>query len=370
MIQIGALGIMSVVTMISVITGRNLGLTQRMALKDSISNYSLENIVAIFKNILKMTFLVEGAGAIITSIKLIPVYGWAGGIGRSIFHSVSAFCNAGFDVFGTDSDKFTSLTGFRSSFLMLLTTSALIIIGGLGFIVWDDVMKNRRFYRFTLHTKIVLIMSVILLTAGAVLYMCFESEQTMKGLPLSEKLLNSFFQSVSARTAGFNTFSFDDMNPVTPVITMVLMLIGAAPGSTGGGMKVTTLFVLIVTVISIMKGRSEVQAFKNRISMEIINKAISIFLLSLALILLTTIVLLANQEGSLMQTLFESVSALGTVGLSTGITPGLSDVSKYQLIITMLLGRVGIITAFAAFTSIGAKENAAYRYPEGKITVG
>ncbi|MGB8456062.1 MAG: potassium transporter TrkG [Anaerocolumna sp.] len=370
LIQIGALGIMSVVTLLSAITGRNLGLSQRMALKESISNYSLENIVVMFKNILKVTFIIEGIGAIITSIQLIPIYGLAKGIGKGIFHSVSSFCNAGFDVFGTDTNKFTSLTGFSGNFMMLMTTSVLIVVGGLGFIVWDDVVKNRKFSRFTLHTKIVLVMTAILIAGGTIAFLLFESEQTLKGLPLPVKLLNSFFQSVSARTAGFNTISFNDMNIVTSLIMIVLMFIGAAPGSTAGGIKTTTFFVLIVTVISFLKGRTEVQAFKKRIAADIINKAVSIFLLGLTLIMVTTIVLLANDEGSLRQTLFEAVSAFGTVGLSTGITPDLCDVSKYQLIVTMLLGRVGIITAFAAFTSMRGKDKITYRCPEGKITVG
>lgn len=370
LIQIGALGIMSVVTLLSVITGKNLGLTHRMTLKESISNYSLHNIVAMFKNIVRVTFVIEGIGAVLTSIKLIPVYGIYKGILKSIFHSVSSFCNAGFDVFGTDTDRFPSLTGYIGSPIMLLTTSILIIIGGLGFVVWEDVWKNRKFSRFTLHTKIVLVMTVILIVAGAVCYLLFESEQTMKGISFPVKLLNSFFQSVSARTAGYYTFSFDEMNTVTSVITIVLMFIGAAPGSTAGGIKVTTFFVLIATVVSYLKGRTEVQAFKMRISAEIINKAVTIFLLSLTLTMLTTIVLLANNEGGLTQTLFEAVSAFGTTGMSTGITPYLGDMSKMMLVVTMLFGRVGIITAFTAFTSMRGKENITYRYPEGKITVG
>ena len=370
LIQIGALGIMSVVTLLSVITGKNLGLSQRMAIKESISNYSLENIVTVFKNILKVTLIIESIGAIITSIELIPIYGPFEGIGKSIFHSVSAFCNAGFDVFGTNTDEFTSLTKFHSNFLIMLTTSALIIIGGLGFIVWDDIAKNKRFSRFTLHTKIVLIMTLVLIVSGTVLFMIFEKDNTMNVFPLHIKVLNSFFQSVTTRTAGFNSISLSEMKPITGLITIILMFIGAAPGSTAGGIKITTFFVLIVTVISFIRGHSEVQILKRRITSDIIIKAISIVFLSFTLIVITTIVLLINNEGSLLQSLFEATSAFATVGLSTGITPGLSNPSKYQLITTMLLGRVGIITTFAAFTTKQGKDNVTYRYPEGKITVG
>ncbi len=370
LIQIGALGIMSVFTIHSMFTGRNMGLTQRMAVKESISNYSLENIVAMFKKMIVVTLVIEGVGALITSFELIPVYGIFVGIGKSIFHSVSSFCNAGFDVFGSEADQFVSLSGFINNDIFLLTTSALVIIGGLGFIVWEDVAGNRKFSRLSLHTRIVLLMTVILIGVGTLTYFAFESGQTMEGKPLSAKLVNAFFQSVSVRTAGFNTFSYDEMNPITCMITIILMFIGAAPGSTAGGIKVTTFFVLIVTIISFMKGHNEVQVFKRRIAADTINKAISVFMLSLTLIMITTIVLLANHEGSLMQTLFEAVSALGTVGVSTGITSGLNDISKYQLIITMLLGRVGIITVIASISGKGGKENITYRYAEGKITVG
>lgn len=370
LIQIGALGIMSVVTLFSVITGRTLGLNQRMALKESISNFSLENIVVIFKGILKLTLIIEGIGAILTSIVLIPIYGPIEGIGKSIFHSISSFCNAGFDVFGTETHKFTSLTGFMSNSLMLLTTSALVIIGGLGFVVWIDLAKNKKFSRFTLHTKIVLLMTAVLLVIGTIVYMFFESDHTLAGTPLPIKLLNAFFHSVSARTAGFNTLSLGEMNIVSCLFTIIFMFIGAAPGSTAGGVKVTTVFVLAATVISFLRGHDEVQVFHKRITMEVINKAVSIFLLSFMLVIITTIVLLINKEGTFLQALFEATSAFGTVGLSTGITPYLCNLSKYQLIITMLLGRVGTITAFAAFFSLQAKNNLTYRCPEGRITVG
>lgn len=370
LIQIGALGIMSVVTLFSAITGKSLGLSQRLALKESISNFSIENIVAVFFRILKITLVIEAAGALVVSIALIPKYGILDGLGRSVFHSVSSFCNAGFDVFGTEANQFTSLTGFSNNTLMLVATAALVIFGGLGFIVWEDIWKNKRLSRLALHTKIVLVMTVILLVSGTVLFLIFESRSTMKGMPFDQKLLNSFFHSVSTRTAGFNTLPLDKLDPVSSLLTMLLMFIGAAPGSTAGGIKVTTFFVLFLTVISFLRGRNEIQVFRRRIGSDIIHKAVSIFLLSLTLMVFTAVVLLINHEGSLTQSLFEAASAFGTVGLSTGITPGLSDISKFTLILTMLLGRVGTITVFAAFTSLQKKEIATFRYPEGKITVG
>ncbi|MFT4144028.1 MAG: potassium transporter TrkG [Mobilitalea sp.] len=370
LVQIGALGIMSVVTLLSVIMGKNLDLSQRMAIKESISNFSLENVVFIFKRILKMMMIMEGLGAVLTSIDLIPMYGVVEGIAKSIFHSISSFCNAGFDVFGTDSENFIGLTNYSSNFLFILTTSILIIAGGLGFIVWQDITKVRRFSRFTLQTKIVLIMTLILIVSGTILIMVFEKDNTMRELPGHLSFLNSFFHAVSSRTAGFGTVPIHEMSTLSIFITMLLMFIGGAPGSTAGGIKVTTLFVLIATVVSFLKGNSEVQILKRRITADIIMKAVSIFMLSLTLITLTTIVLLINKEGSLLQVLFEAVSAFSTAGASTEITPYLKDSSKYQLIITMFLGRVGIITTFAAFNARSGKDRIGYRYPEGKLTVG
>ncbi len=370
LIQIGALGIMSVVTIFAVVTGRSLGLKQRLAMKESISNYSLENITAVFKGILKMSLIVEGVGAVIVSFVLVPIYGPIVGVGKSIFHSISSFCNAGFDVFGSETEQFTSLTNYNTNFLMVLTTAALIIIGGLGFIVWNDIFHIKKWSRFALHTKIVLIMTVVLLSTGTVAYMVFESDNTMAGMALHTKLLNAFFHSTSARTAGFNTLSVGEMDTVPSLFTIILMFIGAAPGSTAGGIKITTVFVLTATMLSFLTGRQEVQVLKMRLSAETIYKCVSIFLLSMTLVIITTMVLLVNKEGTFLQTLFEAVSAFGTVGLSTGITPKVCDASKFQLIITMLLGRVGTITAFAALTSSEGKNNLAYRCPEGKIVVG
>ncbi len=370
LIQIGALGIMSMVTLFTSIAGKNLGLSHRMALKESISNYSLENIVPMFWRIVKMMLIAEGIGAVLISAILIPKYGLAEGVGKSIFHSVSSFCNAGFDVFGTGTDKFASLTGFYGNFLMLLTTSALVIVGGMGFVVWEDLIKVRRFSRFRLNTKVVLFMTALLIIAGSIVFMAFEAEGTMKGLPLHTKLLNAFFQSVSTRTAGFNTITLGDMNPATSLFTVLLMFIGAAPGSTGGGIKITTFFVLVAAVASYLNDRDETQVFRRRVSGEIINKSVAVFLLSLVLVMVSTMVLLFNQEGTLMQALFETVSAFSTAGFSTGITPGLSDFSKYQLIITMLCGRAGILTIFAALSPMRRKDERNYRCPEEEITVG
>lgn len=372
LIQTGALGIMSVVTLFSLLTGKKLGLKDRLTMQESINNFTLEGIVKTFKSILIITVIIEAIGALIVSIELIPVYGVRDGLAKSIFHSVSAFCNAGFDTFGTETNKFTSLVQFSDRPLMLITTSFLVIIGSLGFIVWSDIAGNRKFSRFTLHSKLVLITSVSLIIYGTISFLIFEYNNpgTMGNMSLPAKLLNSFFQSVTTRSAGFNTLPLDQMNDTSNFLTIVLMFIGGASGSTAGGIKVTTLSVIVLTVITFSKGREDVQAFGRRIPISIITKSVSIIALGTLIIMVVAILLLLNNEGSFFQALFEAVSAFGTTGLSTGITPRLSTFSKYMFMITIILGRIGPFTAVVAFASMQNNKKITYRYPEGKITVG
>ncbi len=370
LIQIGALGIMSVVTLYVVFSGRNVSLTQRMAIKDSINHYSLANIVNTFLRILIVTLVVEGIGALLFAIVLVPEFGWSGGLWRSVFHSISAFCNAGFDLFGTPANPYSSLSNFQNNGFLLIITCALIIIGGIGFVVWQDMAEKRRFSKFSLHTKIVLSMTVTLLLIGTIGFMLFEYSRDAHGLTWPYRLINAFFNSVTARTAGFNTTPMNNMSDSSNLLTIVLMFIGAAPGSTAGGIKVTTIYVLIVAVRSFMRGRSDIYGFNWRISMDVVVKSISILLLGASVIILATLILMNNGAGNISQTLFETTSAFGTVGLSMGITPTLPAASKLMLIIVMYLGRTGPITAVMAFSVIQENVKMNYRFPEGKIMVG
>ncbi len=370
LIQIGALGIMSVVTLFSVLTGKRLGLTHRLAIQESISNFTMQDIVGTFQGILLVTLSIEGIGAAVTATVLIPRFGFAEGVGKSIFHAVSAFCNAGFDLFGGSESPFSSLTGFAGSPILLLTTAILIIVGGLGFIVWNDIAVNRQTRKFTLHTKIVLLMTVILLLVGTVGFYLMETNGAFSGMSWWQKGINAFFQSVTARTAGFNAVPMDKLYDASALLTILLMFIGAAPGSTGGGLKVTTLFVLMVSLISFVQRKKEVNVFERRIVAEVIVRALAIFMLSGFLVLVTVFVLLLSGVGNFMDALFESVSAFATVGLSRGLTPGLPAVAKGMLMLTMLLGRIGTISVFMSFAGFQDKAGLAFRYPEGKITVG
>lgn len=373
LIQVGGLGIMSLYTIFAMITGKHMGLRERLTIQESISNFNLKGVFNTFRYIMVITFIIEGVGALLFATQLIPKYGVVVGIGKSIFQAVSAFCNAGFDVFGSTNAKFVSLTGMNNNYVMLLTTAFLIIIGGLGFIVWNDVFFNKRFSTLTLHTKLVLLMTAFLLVAGTVSFHILESKNmlTLGAMDSTTNWINSFFHSVTCRTAGFNSVPIDKMHDSSNFLSIILMFIGAAPGSTGGGVKVTTVSVIFLAVLSFTRGEEELQIFKNRIPHDVIIKSISIIVLSFMVVSLTTVILLINNEGvRFLQAIFESTSAFGTVGLSMGITPELHTISKYAIMVTMLLGRVGPLTAMVVFVSLQSRKKAKWRYMEGKIVVG
>jgi len=372
LIQVGGLGIMSAATLFSLFLGRRIGLKERLAIQESLNEFTLTGIVRIFKKILLGAFVVEIAGALILSTKLIPLYGFGKGVGKSMFHSISAFCNAGFDIFGRSGNEFVSLTSFNRDPVILFTISFLIIIGGLGFIVWKDIIANKRFSNFMLHTKVVLLTTLILIVTGTILLYVFEhnNPQTLKELSVWSKIINAFFHSVTPRTAGYNSIPVDGLTEPSKLLTILLMFIGGASGSTAGGIKVTTFSIITFATLSYIKGNNDVNLFGRKVPETIIKKSIPIITLSIVLVFITTMILLVNDEGSFMQVLFESVSAFGTVGLSTGITPGLNIISKLQIIITMFFGRIGPLSAVIIISASQGHKNPPYKFPEGKIGVG
>jgi trk system potassium uptake protein TrkH len=371
LIQAGGLGIMSLATLFSLLTGRQVSLKERLTIQESLNEFSLAGVVRTLKNILIATFLIELAGAALLCLSLVPLYGFPDGAGRAVFQSISAFCNAGFDVFGSEGNEFASLSAFTNDPVVLLTSSTLFIVGGLGFIVWKDMVTVRRFSGFLLHTKVVLITTFFLIAAGAVLIFLFEynNPSTLQKLSLPSKVMNAFFHAVTPRTAGFNTISTADMSEPSKFVTIFLMFIGAAPGSTGGGVKVTTFSVIMASVISYVRGNDDINLLNKRISEGILKKSLSLVIISITIVSVSSMVLLINDEGSFMQTVFEATSAFGTVGLSTGITPGLATTSKLQIILTMFLGRIGPLSAALILTARHASRTLSYRLPEGKINV-
>jgi trk system potassium uptake protein len=370
LIQIGALGIMSVVTLFAGLSGRSLGLTERMAIRDSISELGMKDIVVTFRAILLATIGIELVGVLAVAPVLVPRYGWGPGLWKSLFHAVSAFCNAGFDLFGTEAVPYQSLTGFSGDVQLILATSVLIILGGLGFLVWSECVRVRRFRKMSLHAKVVLVVTGLLLAIGTGLVLLTESAHALSGLPIGQKLLHSFFHAVSCRTAGFNTFALETLSDAGVFVSLLLMFIGAAPGSTGGGIKLTTVFVLWMAVSGFVRGRKELFVFRRRLPPQVVVRALTVLLLGFAVVGTSSFLLMTTGAGDLRQSLFESVSAYGTVGLGIGITATMSGFGKSLLIAVMFLGRIGAVTLLMVFSDRRETANASFRYPEEGMPVG
>ncbi|RCX17180.1 trk system potassium uptake protein TrkH [Anaerobacterium chartisolvens] len=367
LVQIGGLGLATLATFFSVILGRKVALREMILAKESINYFTFEGVARIIKNVVIVTFAIELIGALLLSISFVPRFGTRG-FYVAVFHAISAFCNAGFDIMG----GYKSLTEYSSDPIVLYTVAGLVIIGGLGFMVWKDLYEFRKNKSLYLHTKVVLVLSLSLIIFGAAFFLFFEHNNpaTMGGLTPLEKISSAIFHSVSTRTAGYNSLSLDDMKEISKVATIIFMFIGASPGSTGGGVKVTTFGVILMAIISQIKGSSETIFFKRRVPYYIVNKALSIIGLSVMLVVTVTTILLAIEGNRFINILYEVTSAFGTVGLSTGITPTLHSVSKALLILTMFLGRVGPLTFAIALTLRANKKNPNIVYPEGKIVVG
>lgn len=366
LIQIGGLGFMTMTTLLAVLIGKRISLRERLVIQEALNNISLSGVVQLSVRVLQLAAVFEGLGAFFLAWKFVPLYGWATGIYYSIFHSISAFNNAGFDLMG----GFQSLQGFQGSWLINMVIAALIIIGGLGFTVLLDIGAKRKFSRLSLHSKLVLIMTGVLLGLGFVAFLILEftNPNTIGELPWWQKLLVSFFHSVVPRTAGFSTVDIGELYNPTLFFLVFLMFIGASPSSTGGGVKTTTIGAMLAASLAIVRGYSEVELLERRLPKEIIFRALAIFLMALGLLSVGTMVLAGTEPFPFLDILFEATSAFGTVGLSTGLTPSLSPVGKVIIMILMFVGRLGPMTAAAALAQRMQTPN--YKYPEEKIVVG
>lgn len=372
LIQIGGLGIMFLFSIFALVTKKQINLKERITMQESINNSSLSDTVKSFLQILIATLIFEFIGALILLREFLPMFGLKESIWKSIFHSVSSFCNAGFDILSTQNYTFKSLISLSNNSTILLTLSILIVIGGLGFVVWKDIWKSKlAFRKYSLHTKIVLISSAILILLSAIMFFALENNNSLDSMPLSAKITNSIFNSISPRTAGFSSIDPMLLKDETNFLTMILMIIGGAPGSTAGGIKVTTFSIIILSAIFFMGGHEDIQIFKNNIPRQIIFKSTCIFMLALLLITTGTFILLIdNPNLPFLNALYEVTSAFGTVGLSTGITPTLNLTSKVFLMIMMLLGRLGPLTTVIAFSQRQLIKKDTYKYSDGKISVG
>ncbi|MHB1126467.1 MAG: TrkH family potassium uptake protein [Bacillota bacterium] len=365
LIQVGGLGIMTMSTLFALAIGKKITLRERLVIQEALNQNKVAGVVRLTKYILWFTVSIEGVAALILGLRWSADYGLARGLYLGLFHAVAAFANAGFDLFSK------SLVDYRGDGVVNLVIMSLIVIGGLGFTVVADLYTKRGFRRLSLHSKVVLCITALLLIGGMVAIYLFESgnPQTMADLPLGEKVLSSAFQSVTPRTAGFNTLPIAEMRPVTLFLITFLMFVGASPGGTGGGVKTTTAGAMIAVIYAMLRGREDVEMFRRRLASSIIYKSLAIIFISMSIIFISTTILLITEKIPLQPALFEVTSAFGTVGLSMGVTPTLSVVGKITIIATMFIGRVGPLTiAFALAQRI--YKRAAFRLPEDKIMVG
>lgn len=369
LIQIGGLGFITIGVLFSILLKKNIDLRQRGLIKESVNTINIGGVVKLVKKIFFGTALFECLGAVILASYFVPQLGFVKGLYYGIFHSVSAFCNAGFDLMGYK-NQFSSFVYEYDNILINVTVMSLIIVGGIGFIVWDDISKNGlHFKKYMLHTKIVLSTTVILILGSAALFYIFESPNLFVGMSLKGKILSSLFSAVTPRTAGFNTIDTAALTSSSKLLTIVLMFIGGSPGSTAGGVKTTTASIIIYYVINTLTGKSECNVFRRRVSDATVKKACVIVCVNLLLGLIGTIIICHLQSSApISDVLFEVYSAIGTVGMSTGITRELTSFSRIIITLLMYTGRIGSITFALVFTE--KKATARVSLPEEKITVG
>lgn len=369
LIQIGGLGFMTFATLIFRLMGRTISLRDRMIMRDSLNEDVLGGVVQLVQWVVVSTFCVELSGAAIFSIRMIPMYGVKKGLFYALFHSVSAFCNAGFDLFGGG----RSLTGFHADGLMCLTAIMLVVIGGFGFGALNDILKHRRFKRLKLHTKLVIVSygALMLTSFLLVLILEWDNPMTLGPMPVGQKLLNALFQSVTLRTAGFNTYDQQAQRDVTKLICCFMMLIGAAPASTGGGVKVTTLAILLLTVRMVARGESSIKVFGRRIESSVIQRTMTIVFIALALVFVDVCVLSILQPGAdFLDLLYECASAMGTVGISAIGSSALRPFARVLIILTMFTGRVGPLTLALLFMNKQGRAREFINYPEEHVMIG
>ncbi len=369
MIQIGGLGFMTLVTVFSTsFTKRQISLKERRILMQSAGNTELAGIVRLIRRIVCITFAFEGAGACVLAVTFCRDFGIKRGIYYAVFHSISAFCNAGFDLMGINK-QFSSLTGYAGNPSVIITLSLLIIIGGIGFLVINDLLSVKfSFKKLRLHSKISIITTLVLIVLGTVLLFVFEQNYTLKDMPVGKQLLVSFFQSVSPRTAGFNAVEMAELSDSSALLTVIYMFIGGCPGSTAGGVKTTTLFVLIMSVVATIRHSKDINVFKRRMEDDTARQACAVVCVYLAAFLLGTMAVCALEPAGLKEVLFEVTSAGGTVGLSMGITGTLCTVSKLIIALLMYGGRIGVLS-FVMLLAERKPEVQANR-PVEKILIG
>ena len=380
LIQIGGLGFMTLVSMIFVLLGKKITLKDRLVMQEALSQDTTAGVVRLTKTIVKGTLLVEGAGALLLSIKFVPEYGFLKGVWYSVFHAISGFCNAGFDIVGD-----ASLSPYVGDPIINMTITSLIVLGGLGFGVWMDLIHgvrlkikmNKRFTwrqaiaKLSLHTKLVVTISLFLIGSGFLFFFIaeFNNPATLGGLPLKDKLFAALFQSISPRTAGFNTIALDAMKDASKFMMMILMFIGGSPAGTAGGIKTVAAGVLVLCAISTVRGRESTEVFKRTIPLKAVLRSLAVIMIALGVILGITIILSFTEDAQFIDLLFEATSGFATVGSTLGVTANLSFLGKIIIIIDMFMGRVGPVTMVVAMMIKQGNHKSFIQYPEEKIIV-
>jgi len=376
LIQLGGLGIITFTTVLIVALGRRLPLRQQ-ALAVSIAEAApYIDYRQLARDVIRFTFLIEAIGALLLYIGFGPKLGWEAALWPAVFHAVSAFCNAGFSVFSD------SLIGFRTDPLILIPVMLLIVTGGLGFLtleelyLWRRSIQVRRRFRLSLHSRLVLLTTAVLLAVGSIFFAVFEWDVTLRTLPPEAKLLNGLFMSVTARTAGFNTIDYAQATEQTNFLTILLMFVGGSPGSTAGGIKTTTLALLVLLALSRLRGQEIPSCWSRSVPHEVVQRAVGLFVVAVAVLMLASFALTASEiehgvsaPGGFLKYLFEAYSAFGTVGLSMGVTPSLTPTGRWIIILLMFIGRVGPLT-FAAALALQRRRTRQFRYAYEDVVVG
>lgn len=370
LVQIGGVGFMTLGTLIALAFNRRISLRDRLVLQEAMNYNSMEGLVSLIRRVFIYSFVIEMTGALLLTIRWAMDMPFGRALFFGIYHSISFFNNAGFDLFGSTHGPFSGLGMYAEDVYINIVVMILIFLGGIGFIVMSDVLKYRKTRNLSLHTKIVLSMSAFLIVGGAVIIFALENGNplSMQPLSLGERILSSFFHSISSRSGGVTTLSIADMENSTQFLLIMLMFIGAAPGSTGGGIKVTVFAILLGAMYSMIRGREDIVFFRKRLSKGSILRAITQTWLALFLVISAAMALSALEDREFLPLLFETTSAFATAGLSLDLTPKLTDIGKIVICIVMFLGRVGPVTLAYALAPKSGKE--LYRYPEGKITIG
>lgn len=368
LIQTGGLGFITMGMFFSIFLKRKIGLKERNLIQESVNTLQIGGVVRLVKKIVPGTLLFEGIGAVILFFRFLPRMGVGNAAWYGIFHAVSAFCNAGFDIMGKY-EPYSSLVYYYDDIVVNVVIMLLIVIGGIGFIVWEDIAENKwHMKKYHLHTKIVLATTGILIFGGALLFFLFERNNLLAGMTPRGQLLSSLFGSVTARTAGFNTTDTGAYTHATKLLTSILMFIGGSPGSTAGGIKTTTVVVMLLIVIANLRNRAELNIFGRRLDEDSIRKASTVFIMNLSMALISMMAICAIQPLAMDDVIFEVMSAIGTVGMTTGITRDLTIASRYIIILLMYCGRIGSMSFALSFME--KKKKAMIKLPQERITIG